>query len=181
MTNTFKYRCTRRVHPQIQTGAGSGGDDDHGQHAHYTAGHYSISAEEVEVIAQTRHPRLTLEAVNDPGAMDGLAFVGIHGDKGVRITTGVDPLVTQTFDSGTDGVEIFAEHLQTIDLKRGVGNPLMQRIWMQPDAILIDGTNAGVTISSAVKITLQVGEGMSFIELTPEGITIQGLMVNINP
>ena len=189
MNHNFNHCCTRRSGRKRPTasrlatpcepalGAGSGGDTGDGGHAHYFEGRYDLVSPEVSILAQTRHPRIQIMAVNENGGSGGQALVAAHGDKGVRITTGITP---STISTATDGVEIITELLQPILIERGLNGPNPQRIFMDPDHVLIDGNLGDVTIQSMTKITLQVADGMSSIQLTPQGITIQGLLVQIN-
>jgi hypothetical protein len=55
-----------------------------------------------------------------------------------------------------------------------------QKIEMTPGNITIDGGVGTITIQSLTEITLSVAGGLSSITLTPAGITIQGLLVQIN-
>ena len=57
--------------------------------------------------------------------------------------------------------------------------PDRQKIIMAPGQLVVDtGTTGTVTVNSLEEIKLQVGPNS--ITLTPEGITITGVVVNIN-
>jgi hypothetical protein len=192
MNDSFKYRCTRRpfrgsavAHGERPFGAGSGGAVDpqedwggSGNHAWYQSGDYTIAAYTVTVEACAGQPRVEILAVGQNGSASN-AFVNVHGDKGVRITTGID---IPTNEMETDGVDIITEGQQTIVIERGAGPGAsnIQRIQIEPDMFLIDANQGDLTIKSLKSLTLQVADGMSSIALTPEGITIQGPLVKIN-
>jgi hypothetical protein len=200
MNDSFKYRCTRRpgggrakgegfaAQADRPRGAGSGGQGvdpqqdwgGSGNHAWYANGDYTIAAYDVTVEACAGHPRVEILAVGQNYGPDSKAFVNVHGDKGVRITTGIDIPVNQM---ETDGVDIITEGNQTIVIERGAGPGAsnIQRIQIEPDVFIIDANQGDLTIKSMKSITLQVADGMSSIELSPQGITIQGPLVQINP
>jgi hypothetical protein len=194
MSNNFKHRCSPRSVPPSASreiakpaalrdpslGAGSGGDPGDGGHAHYANCIYQIDAEGVEVLARSGQPRVTILAttLSDTGSnADGLAFVNVHADKAIRMTSGTTP---DTLNMASDGIDIITELDQEIMLERGLNSPNIQRIQMTSSMILVDGNLGGVTIQSMESIKLQVAGGASSIELTPEGITLQGLLININ-
>lgn len=199
MKKTLKYRCARRplprpslipqpiVQPEEPLGAGSGGGGGpgsripvgpDGNHAFYAGGHYEIIAPEVEIMAEATHPCVTIEAFYEMGgATGGRAFVNVHADKGIRMTSGTTPDVNA---AETDGVDIVTEKDQEIMLERGLSGSNIQRINMTSSVILIDGNLGSVSITSMESIKLAVANGTSSIELTPEGIVLQGPLIKIN-
>ncbi len=118
---------------------------------------------------------ITILAAGNTGT-DGK--VDVRGSKGVRITAGPPPLPPTKSDS-TDGVEIIVNDTQNIVIQRGI-LPLQQKIEMCPGVINIDAGMGIVTIKSEVGIELSVASGLSKISLTPAGIVIQGILVEIN-
>ncbi len=199
MNERFKYRCTRRPVRERATveepaaqgerppGAGSGGQGvdpsqdwgGSGNHAWYNNGDYTIAAYTVTVEACAGHPRVEILAVGQNYGADSKAFVNVHGDKGVRITTGIDIPVNQM---ETDGVDIITEGAQTFLIERGAGPGAtnIQRIQIEPDVFIIDANLGDLTIKSMKSITIEAAGGMSSIRLDAQGITIQGPLVNIN-
>lgn len=79
----------------------------------------------------------------------------------------------------TNGVEIVVGEMQNVTIQRGL-LPVDQKIEMIPSGITVDAGLGKVTIQSLTEITLSVAGGLSTITLTPAGITIQGLLVQIN-
>jgi hypothetical protein len=108
--------------------------------------------------------------------MDGL--VQVRGSQGVRVTAGPPPLPPTASDS-TSGVEIVVGEMQNVTIQRGL-LPVDQKVEMTPTGITVDGGSGKVTIQSLSEITLSVAGGLSTITLTPAGVTIQGLLVQIN-
>ena len=105
--------------------------------------------------------------------------VNIRGNQGVRITTGPPPLPASASDS-TNGLEIVASELQNVTIQRGLIPEVDQSIEMTSSGITIDAGVGSLTLKSLTSITLSVADGMSTITLTPAGITIQGILVQIN-
>jgi hypothetical protein len=105
--------------------------------------------------------------------------IDVHGSQGVRITAGPPPLPPATSDS-TNGLEIIVGEIQNVTIQRGLLEGVDQKIEMTPSGITVDGGGMPVTIQSTTQITLSVAGGMSTITLAPEGITIQGILVQIN-
>jgi hypothetical protein len=104
--------------------------------------------------------------------------VDVRGSQGVRVTAGPPPLQPTASDS-TNGVEIVVGEMQNVTLQRGL-LPVDQKIEMTLSGITVDAGLGKVTIQSLTQITLSVAGGLSTITLTPAGITIQGLLVQIN-
>jgi hypothetical protein len=142
---------------------------------------YSIVANQVEIAAQLPLPPAIPEPslitiVSAGMGMDGL--VDVRGSQGVRVTAGPPPLPPTASDS-TNGVEIVVGEMQNVTLQRGL-LPVDQKIEMTLSGITVDAGLGKVTIQSLTQITLSVAGGLSTITLTPAGITIQGLLVQIN-
>jgi hypothetical protein len=51
---------------------------------------------------------------------------------------------------------------------------------MTPGSIVIDAGAGTLTLKSLAEITLSVAGGMATITLTPAGVTIKGILVQIN-
>lgn len=169
----------------LKLGGGSGGGDDDGPNIIKTADRaYQIAANQVVLL--TRPPTdpdvkpvpnvITILAAGNT-ATDG--NVDVRGSKGVRITTG-PPLLLPTKSDSTDGVEIIVSEDQSVTVQRGLLPGIDQTITMTPGNITVDAGVGKVTIQSLTGITLSVAGGLSTISLTPAGIVIQGLLVQIN-
>jgi hypothetical protein len=169
----------------LNMGGGSGGGDDDGPNIIKTADRsYQIAANQVVLL--TRPPTdpdskpvpnvITILATGNT-ATDG--NVDVRGSKGVRITSG-PPLLPPTKSDSTDGVEIVVSESQNVTVQRGLLPGVDQKISMTPGNITIDGGTGTITIQSLTEITLSVAGGLSSITLTPAGITIQGILVQIN-
>ena len=105
--------------------------------------------------------------------------VNVRGSQGVRVTAG-PPALPPTASDSVNGVEIMVSEAQNVTIQRGLIPGVDQKIEMTPGAIKIDGGGGTITIQSLTEITLSVAGGMSSITLTPAGITIQGILVQIN-
>jgi len=163
-----------------KSGAGTGGGPDAKFHAQSHDGRFSISANQVLL---TSRPSLA-PVIPDPYvitilaagmAMDGIVNVG--GSQGVRVTAG-PPLLPPTGSDSTNGVEVVVGETQNVTLQRGL-LPVDQKIEMTPSGITVDAGAMPVTIQSLTQIKLSVAGGVNTITLSPEGITIQGLMITI--
>lgn len=128
-------------------------------------------------MARSGQPRLTLSAINEDGGDSGTAFVNVHADKAMHITTGA---TTNTLSMAADGFEVVTALNQHIFLLRGEDSSNPQMIEIGTDGFTIDANLANLVIQSMRSITLQVAGGTSSISLTPEGITLQGPLININ-
>jgi hypothetical protein len=104
--------------------------------------------------------------------------VEVRGVQGVRITTGPPPEPPTSSDS-TNGVEIVVSENQNVTIQRGL-LPIDQKIEMTPGNITIDAGAGTLTLKSLTEITLSVADGLATITLTPAGVKIQGLLVQIN-
>jgi hypothetical protein len=79
----------------------------------------------------------------------------------------------------TNGAEVVVGEVQNITLQRGLLPGVDQKIEMTPSGITVDAGAMPVTIQSLTQITLSVAGGLNTITLTPQGITIQGLMITV--
>jgi hypothetical protein len=77
-------------------------------------------------------------------------------------------------------VEIVVGEAENVTLQRGLIPDVDQKVEMTPSGITIDAGVGSITIQSLTQITLSVAGGLSTITLAPEGITLQGLMIQIN-
>jgi hypothetical protein len=162
-------------------GGGSGGGPDDGSHYQSFDGAYGVVANQVELVSRPALPPnipapclITLFA----SGMGTDGRVEVRGSQGVRITAGPPPLPPTSSDS-TDGVEVVVGEAQKITVQRGLIPAVDQKIEMAPGSITVDAGAGSVTIQSLTQITLSVAGGLNTITLTPQGITIQGLMIQI--
>lgn len=168
----------------IEIGGGSGGGPDLAPTGHTESieGAFSVEANQVQLLSRPPAP----PAVPGPHVITILAtgmgfdgLVNIRGSQGVRITGGPPPLPA-TSDAGTDGVEIVVGETSKVTIMRGEVPEVDQKIEMTPTGITIDAGMGTLTIKSGMQLTLSVAEGLSQITLGPEGVTIQGILVQIN-
>lgn len=175
--------------PQDRSAGGSGGGSA-SAHPEFFDGSYSVTANQVELLA--RHPMpplppgksvITILATDNVGpvpmGMEG--EVDVRGAKAVRITSGpfLPGLGPPTASDATDGVEIAVGEAQKVTILRGLLPGVDQKIEMDPGSIMVDGGAGSITIQSLTQITLSVAGGASTITMTPAGITIQGAMITI--
>jgi hypothetical protein len=180
----------RRV--EFNVGGGSGGGPG-GDRDVDLAGTYSVSANSVEFISRVPQAGDPLSLVPPgPNCITLLATgqtpvgvgpggtVNLRGNQGVRITAGppLGPLLPTASDS-TDGVELAVAPEQKITLQQGL-EQVGPGVEMSATGITIDGGLAMVTIQSLTSVTLQVAGGIASITLSPAGVEIKGLLVNIN-
>jgi hypothetical protein len=165
-----------------EVGAGSGGGPETVEHSHFFDGTYSVTANQIEVLSRPPLP----PAPPGPNVITILAAglgvdgkVNVRGSQGVRVTSGPPPLPPTASDS-VNGVEIIVSEAQNVTIQRGLISGVDQKIEMTPGSITVDAGAGTVTIQSLTEITLSVAGGMSSITLTPAGITIQGVLVQIN-
>ena len=163
-------------------GAGSGGEEGDGHYTKIVDGAFVVGGATALINAAgsvgegaTSPVVSILAGAGTAGAPDGR--VEVHGSQGVRITAG-PPNQPQASDDSINGATVFVGETQIITLQRGMSN--VQEIQMQPTFIVVDGGTGSVQIMSTTKITLTVAGGTSSITLTPEGITIKGLLTQIN-
>ncbi len=168
------------------SGGGSGGGtgmDDDGNNLQSCNSTYQIAGNQVALLSRKMPPLnpakpagpscITLLATGGLPTLEDDGKIDIRGAKGVRITAGGVPIPMVSppvSDSTTDGVEIMVSETQNVTIYRGV-SALNQKIEMFPNGILIDAGIGGI-------LTLKAGE--SEIVLSPTGIVIKGLLVEIN-
>ena len=157
--------------------AGGGRDS-----VHAIDGTYVVSANQVEILSRPPLPPIppgpSVITLMAAGIMPN-GQVNVRGSQGVRITTG-PPLLPPTESDSTNGVEIVVGEVQNVTVQRGLLDGVDQKIEMTPSGITVDAGAMPVTIQSLTQITLSVAGGLSTITLGPEGVTIQGLLVQIN-
>jgi|SRR5216684_938035 len=144
-------------------------------------GAYSVKANQVTLLSLHPLPPLTPNPCVITVLASGLGTggqVNVRGNQGVRITAGPPPLPPTDSDS-TDGVEIAVGELQKVTIQRGLIPGVDQKIEMTPSGITVDAGAMPVTIQSLTQITLSVAGGLNTITLTPTGITIQGVLIQI--
>jgi hypothetical protein len=166
---------------KTNTGAGTGGGPDSKFIAHSTDGRYSIEANQVLVVSRPALPPVVpapyvITILAAGMGMDGRVDMG--ASQGVRITAG-PPSLPPTSSDSTNGVEIVVGDAQNVTIQRGL-LPVDQKIEMTPSGITVDAGAGTLSLQSLSQITLSVAGGLSSITLGPEGITIQGLLVQIN-
>jgi hypothetical protein len=161
---------------------GSGGGPDSLDHIENVNGTYTIVANKLEFTSRPPLPPaeagpcvITLMATGE--VTDGL--VEVRASQGVRVTAG-PPLLPPTSAESTNGVEIVVGETQNITIQRGLLPGVDQKIEMTPQGITIDAGLGSITLKSITQITLSVAEGLSTITLGPQGITIRGILVQIN-
>ena len=162
-------------------GGGAGGGPESAVHSESIDSTYSISANQVELIARPPLP----PAIPGPSVvtilaagmgMDGL--VDVRGSQGVRVTAGPPPALA-TASPSTNGVEIVVGETGTLTLQRGL-LPVDQKVEMTPTGVTIDAGGGKVTIQSLTEIELSVAEGLAKIKLGPEGVTIEALQIKLS-
>jgi len=145
-------------------------------------GAFVVTANQVEFLSRPPLPPLPPE----PSVITLLAAgvapdgqVNVRGSQGVRITAG-PPLLPPTQSDSTNGVEIVVSEVQNVTIQRGLLPGVDQKIEMTPSGITVDAGAMPVTIQSLTQITLSVAGGLSTITLGPQGVTIQGILIQIN-
>ncbi len=151
-------------------------------HSESYDGPYSLAAQQVIILGRPPLPPTS----SDPSVITLLAsglgtdgLVNARGSKGVRITAG-PPFLPPTASESTNGIEVVAGETQNVTIQRGLMPGVDQQIEMTPLGITIDAGVGTLTIQSLTQITLSVAGGLSSITLTPAGITIQGLLIQVN-
>jgi hypothetical protein len=162
-------------------GSGGGPDLEPVSHTESLEGAFSVEANQVQFISRPPMPPAvpgpyTITVLAAGMGMDGQ--VDVRGSKGVRVTAGPPPLPPTSSDS-TNGVEIVVGETQNVTIQRGL-LPVDQKIEMTPSGITIDAGMGSLTIKSLTQLTLSVAEGLSTVTLGPQGVTIQGIIVQIN-
>lgn len=166
-------------------GGGSGGDADSHDHSQSYDGEFKISAKAVEMLSRppippaSPGPNIITLLATDLLGMGEDGTIDVKGAKGVRITAG-PPLLVPAHSDSTNGVEVATGETQNVTIKRGLLDGVDQKMEMTPAGITIDGGACPITIQSLTEITLSVAGGLSTITLTPAGITIQGVIIQIN-
>jgi hypothetical protein len=165
------------------TGGSAGGFTKTLDHSESHDGLYKIAANQIELLSRPPLPpaspspnAITLMATDLTG-MQGT--VDLRGAQGVRVTAG-PPMLPPAASDSTNGVEIIVGETQNVTIQRGLLPGVDQKIEMAPGSITIDAGAGTLTIQSLTQITLSVAGGLSTITLGPEGITIQGVLVQIN-
>jgi len=163
-------------------GGGSGGGVETTDHIQSFDGDYILSANQLEIMSVPPMPPavpgpclITIQA--DANGIGGK--VNVNGSQGVRISAG-PPALPPTASPTTNGVEIAVGEIQNVTIQRGLLPGVDQKIEMTPSGITVDAGVMPVTIQSLTQITLSVAGGLSTITLAPEGVTIQGILVQIN-
>lgn len=161
-------------------GGGSGGGADQGGKYQAFDETYGIAATKIALVSRVATPPADSAdyAVSLVAAGDGTdGKIELMGTQGVRITSSAGDVKGSAEE--TFGVEIVVDddNLKNIRIQRGL-MPDRQKIIMAPGEFVVDCGTSTVTVSSLEEIKLQVGPNS--ITMTPEGITITGLLVNIN-
>jgi hypothetical protein len=162
-------------------GGGTGGGPDPTDYNQSLDGHFSVAANQVELLARPPLPPgipgQSVISILSVGLGIG-GIVNVRGSQGVRVTAGPPPLPAASSPS-TKGVEIIVGQMETVTIQRGL-LPVDQKIEMTPTGITVDAGVGKVTIQSLTEVTLSVAGGLSTITLGPQGVTIKGLLVQIN-
>ena len=166
-------------------GGGSGGGPVPGpmDHSRFLDGRYAIAANQVELLSRPPMPpsppgpSIITVAATDLVGMQG--EVDIRGAAAVRITAG-PPMLPPTNTGSTQGIEIVVGELQNVTIQRGMLPGVDQKIEMTPSGITVNAGAMPITLQSLTQITLSVAGGLSTITLGPQGVTIQGVLVQIN-
>jgi len=145
-------------------------------------GAYRVSVNQLELLGRPPLPPAApgpsvITVLSAGTGLDGR--VEVRGSQGIRITAG-PPLLPPASSESTNGVEIQVGEVQNVTIKRGLIDGADQKIEMTPAGITVDAGLGVVTIQSLTQITLSVAGGLSTITLGPEGIVIQGIIVQIN-
>jgi hypothetical protein len=166
--------------PFEPSGGGSGGGTDQGGKYQAFDATYGIAATKIAFVSRMATPPADSAdyAVSLVAAGDGTdGKIELMGTQGVRITSSAGDIKGSAEE--TFGVEILVDddNLKNIRIQRGL-MPDRQKIIMAPGEFVVDCGTSTVTVRSLEELKLQVGPNS--ITLTPEGITITGLVVNIN-
>lgn len=200
MRQLFRYACRRRapgVAVQFQAafpnGAGSGGSpvvvseidtESDGTKWVGTEKTLVLSGNHVAIQADTPlpptapSPCLITMLASDMTCTQGR--IDAHAIEGIRLTTTgfPNPMIPMSSPE-TNGVDIIAGELQTVNIKRGV-LPIDNFITLTPEMLQVDGGLGPVMIQSQTEITIQVAGGVASITLSPAGIIMQGPIIMIN-
>jgi hypothetical protein len=171
------------------SGGGSGGG-----RSDQVAGVHAISGNRVEItsrIPMAADPTdltppttsaITLLALGEtPVGIGPGGFIDLRGNQGVRISAGPPLLeILPTSSSSTDGIEMAAAMTKKITLQQGLEG-IGPSLAMADSGVTLDSGLAGsLVLESLTNITLKVAGGLASITLTPTGVEIKGLIVNVN-
>jgi len=181
----IETRCPERVPrpaPFGPPGGGSGGGSDDGGNYEAFDGTYGMAASKIAFISRPAAPPVDPAdyAISLIAAGDGTdGKVELRATQGVRIATGPAGVIKGSAKK-TEGVEIAVDDSHSITLTRGLMPGMRdERIKMEDGQITVETGAGNILIKSLFgEIKLQVGP--SSITLAPAGITIKGIMVNIN-
>ena len=155
---------------------------DQNDHSESYDGPFSVAAHQIMIMGRPTLP----SADPEPSVITLLASgmgtdgsVNVRGSQGVRITSG-PPFLPPTSSDSTNGVEVVASEAQNVTIQRGLLTGVDQMIEMTPTGITIDAGVGTLTIQSLTQITLSVAGGLSSITIGPQGITIQGILIQVN-
>lgn len=199
MSDNFERQCTRRpaqsdpvidhaiVNMDPPLGAGSGGGPDFtttpgGHGVEYKDGNGGIHATQLLFTATGASGDLACQPVVTIVAGDGQSMDGrveAHGSHGVRLSTG-PPKFPPASSPNFNGIQLQVSETQQISLRRGL-LPTDNEIQLNPGFLVVDGGAGAILINSDTSIKISVANGLSSIILTPAGITITGLITQINP
>jgi hypothetical protein len=172
-----------KEHEPVGAGSGGGNPPLDGSQNIYFQGQWGVGAGQIKLVAedhtesgisfQSSDPVASLLAIAHDGSK-GRALV--LGTQGVRIVSQTNP---NPKADRTDicGVEIYAQDDKEIILQQGLYGT--QKIVMDAQATTLNSSNE-IIIQCVKQITLQVCGGLSSITLTPEGIVMKGLLIQIN-
>jgi hypothetical protein len=165
-------------------GGTGGGEDDSGNTLQSTKATYQIRGNQVALVSRKPLPPdkplpslITILAAGGMPTFGDDGKIDIRGANGVRVTAGPPPLPA-TSSPTTNGVEIIVGEMQNVTIERGLLPP-NQKIEMTPSGITIDAGKGSVTIQSLTSIKLSAAGGLGAITLDMDGVTIEGLVVNI--
>jgi len=186
-----KYvRSIARARPAVAStcehpcGAGSGGQQQvDGSQSIWFKGLWGVGAGQVKLVAEDHSSAGADLASSDPVCyIAGVAHdsskgrVVVLGTQGVRIVSETTAVI-QPDDTSISGVDIQVADEKEIRFMQG--QYCTQKMVMAKDAITITGSTS-VVIQCNQQITLQVAGGTSSITLSPEGITMQAPMIQLN-
>jgi hypothetical protein len=171
-------------------GGGSGGDTgmtNDGNQVKSAKHTYQIGGNQVVLVSRKPTPEPDSKDKPDDsmivllagGSLEGGfvddGMVNIRGCKGVRVTSGplaIPVMSPPTSLESTNGVEVVVSEKQSISLVRGITPDLNQSIAMTQNNIVIDAGLQG---------TITLCAGANEITISPLGVLINGLLVQINP
>ncbi len=180
-TNPFKA-------PRNSGGSGGGSGKNN-----QVAGVQTISGNRVEIISRvpmaTDPTDLTSPSTNaimllatgeTPFGVGPGGYIELRGNQGVRITAGPPLFDLLPTSSSTDGIEMAVSPTQTITVQQGL-EQIGPSLAMEDSGVTLNSGLAGsLVLESLTNITLKVAGGLASITLTPTGVEIKGLIVNVN-